>query len=129
MRIAKQPNDKYCIWDKQGNLHVNQTEDDYYNFALDEAREQFLMPGFIEGVNTIIQNVSDNKVLKDMGFQKPRSELIKYIPKLVTNQSYSPRDCETVGKCPNCGDYVYDGYGGTDLQCKTCGQHLKWRSY
>lgn len=129
MRIAKQPNDKYCIWDRNGKLHINQTEADYYDFILEEAKQRFSNPDYFEGIDAIINNVSDNNLLKQMGFDKPHSELMKYIPKLVTGQSYIPRDCETVGKCPNCGSTVYNGYGGTDLECKSCGQHLKWRGY
>ena len=125
IRIAKQPNGKYCIW-YDGQIHINQSENDYYNFALDEAKIKLSTPGFIDGVNTIIENVKDNNQLKEMGFEKPHSELIKFIPKRVTSTSYNPRDCETVGRCPNCNEFVYDGYGGTDEVCKKCGQHLKW---
>lgn len=129
MIIAKQPNGKYCIWDSDGKIHINQTEEDYYNFALDEAKKSLNNPNYIYGIDHIIKGVSDDTLLKQMGFDKPHSELMKYIPKLVTSQSYNPRDCETVGKCPNCGSFVSNGYGGTDLECKSCGQHLKWRGY
>lgn len=129
MIIAEQPNGKYCIWDKDGKIHINQTEDDYYNFALDEAKKRFSDPGYMNGIDKIIRQVSDNKLLKQMGFVQPHSELTKYIPELVINQSYNPRDCETVGKCPRCGNFVYNGIGGTDVACKACGQHLMWRGY
>ena len=125
IRIAKQPNEKYCIW-AEGQMYINQTENDYYNFVLEETRRAFATPGFIDGVNLIIKNVSDDKLLKEMGFKKTHSELMKYIPKLVVNQSYYGRDCTTYGSCPTCKAGVKNGIGGKDDVCEKCGQHLTW---
>lgn len=125
MRIAKQPNGKYMIMCGE-KVYINQTEDDYYDFVLDEARQLFAKPGYIDGVSFIIKNINDDKLLKDMGFEKPHSELRKYIPKKVVHVTYNSRDCETVGRCPLCNEFVYSGYGSTDKVCEHCGQVLEW---
>ena len=128
MRIAKQPNGKYFI-EHNGKRYINQTEDDYYNFALEDARYRLNTPGYTEGLDFLIQRITSDEEAKEMGFDKPLNELIKWVPKPVISRSYAPRDCTEYGKCPKCKAIVQSGIGGTDDACPKCGQRLKWSKY
>ena len=64
--------------------------------------------------------------LESMGFDKSYNELVKFVPRRPTDARYISCDFATYGKCPNCGERVRDGMGGTDEKCRHCGQLLKW---
>ena len=133
--LIKQPNEKYCIVDYAGDVRrYNLTEQDIINMYIEDAKacigaaEHFsnlikrtVSSGFEETLNRI----SDN-VLNEMGFDKTYDELLRFVPRKVKNESYCGHDCTSYAKCPNCGSGVQDGMGGTDKQCRSCGQILKW---
>lgn len=91
MRIARQPNGKYFI-EHNGQRYINQTEDDYYNFVLEDAREKLNTLGYIDGINFVIQRLTSDEEAKEMGFDKPVKELIRLVPLPVVNNV-----------CPKCG--------------------------
>jgi hypothetical protein len=72
----------------------------------------------VEENNRIIKEFEDS--LKSLDNKSINDELNK--PKEPTNTSFSSHDCCSVGKCPNCGNFV-DNYKN---KC-TCGQVLQWR--
>ena len=133
--LIKQPNEKYCVVDYAGDVrHYNLTEQDIIDMYIEDAKayigaaehysiiiKKTISSGFEESLNRI----SDN-VLSEMGFDKTYDELLKYFPRKVINTSYYGRDFTTYGNCPNCGNKVCDGIGGTDKQCRKCGQIIKW---
>lgn len=133
--LIKQPNEKYCIVKFSGDVtHYNLTEQDIINMYIEDAKTcietsehygKIIANTVKDGYNEKLNRISDD-ILKEMGFDKTYDELLKYVPRKVTNTSYYGRDCTTYGKCPNCGGGVHDGIGGTDKKCGKCGQILKW---
>lgn len=134
--LIKQPNGKYCEITYRDELKFfNYTKQDVINMYIQKAKEDMKNA---EHFGRIIENaeskslfhttrlISDEE-LKLMGFDKPYSELVKFVPCEPISTSYSGHDCTTYGKCPNCGATVQDGMGGTDEKCSKCGQLLKWR--
>ena len=129
--LIKQPNEKYCIVDYAGEIRrYNLTEQDIINMYIEDAKACI---GAAEHCGNIVAKTVrfgckpiSNKTLKEMGFNKTYDELVKFVPREVTNQQYAPCDFTTYGKCPNCGGGVQDGMGGKDEKCKNCGQLLKW---
>lgn len=125
IRVAMQPNGLYCAFTIDGPKY-NLTEEDYYDLALQEIKDNFKGKDYVEGINSIISKVSDDTILVEMGFDKPHTELVKYLPRKVIFQSYNQRDCETVGKCPACKSIVTNGIAGKDIECPNCHQILEW---
>ena len=124
--LIKQPNEKYCVVDYAGDVrHYNLTEQDIINMYIRDAKANI---GAAKHYGEIITQINDdnNNVLKEMGFDKPYSELIKFVPRKPIHQHYASCDFATYGKCPNCGRGVQDGMGHKDEKCKKCGQLLKW---
>ena len=133
--LIKQPNEKYCVVDYAGDVrHYNLTEQDIINMYIEDAKACI---GTAEHYSNIIKktvsygyketlNKIPDDVLNEMGFDKTYYELLKFVPRKAVDTSYYGRDCTTYGKCPNCGSSVQDGMGGTDKQCRYCGQILKW---
>ena len=64
-------------------------------------------------------------MLKEMGFDKPYNELVKFVPRRPQDTMYASCDFTTYGKCPNCGEKVQNGMRHRDEKCK-CGQLLDW---
>lgn len=133
--LIKQPNEKYCVIDYAGDVrHYNLTEQDIINMYIEDAKayvgtaehySNIIKKTVSYGYEETLNKISDD-VLNEMGFDKTYDELLKFVPRKVVNTSYYGRDCTTYGKCPNCGSSVQDGMGGTDKQCRNCGQILKW---
>lgn len=133
--LIKQPNGKYCSVDYHGKLDFcNYTEEDIINLYIEKAKEDMknaehygkLIERIENGDNCRVQRSVFDKDLKSMGFDRPYNELVKFIPRRPTNQTYASCDFATYGKCPNCGKSVRDGIGGKDERCNGCGQLLKW---
>lgn len=132
--LIKQPNEKYCIVDYAGEVRrYNLTEQDIINMYIEDAKACI---GAAEHYGKIIKETVnvyngqtydiDDDVLKEMGFDKPYKELVKFIPRKPINTQYAPCDFATYGKCPNCGGSVQDGMGHRDEKCSKCCQLLKW---
>ena len=133
--LIKQPNEKYCIVNYAGEVvRYNLTEQDIIDMYIEDAKahigasehygsliKRTVGTGFVESTHEI-----SSDVLKEMGFNKTYNELLKFVPRKPINQSYAGCDFTTYGKCPNCGNTVTDGMGGTDEKCRGCGQLLKW---
>lgn len=126
--LVRQPNGKLCLCDWNGNIEkMNLTEDDYVEYCANKARKFVKNPDNIKNLGELIKlnNVSDNQ-LKEMGSEKRLVELLKFIPCEPLHTQYVPVNFETQGQCPSCGSFVVNGMGGTDKQCKKCGQLIKW---
>ena len=129
--LIKQPNEKYCIVDYAGEIRrYNLTEQDIIDMYIEDAKAYI---GAAEHYGNIVAETVrfgckpvSNKTLKEMGFDKPYDELVKFVPRKPTNQQYASCDFATYGKCPSCGRSVRDGIGGRDDKCRDCGQLLKW---
>lgn len=124
--LIKQPNGKYCIVNYSGEVsRYNLVEQDIINMYIEDAKACIGAAKHYVELIAKTDEISDD-VLKEMGFDRPHNELVKYVPRKPTNQSYAPCDFTTYGKCPNCGETVMDGIGGKDEKCRNCGQMLKW---
>ena len=124
--LIKQPNEKYCVIDYAGDVrHYNLTEQDIINMYVQDAKDCI---GAAKHYGNIVKesNKIADDVLKEMGFDKPYNELLKFVPRKPTHQEYAACDFATYGGCPNCGKTVTDGIGGRDEKCRYCGQVLKW---
>lgn len=133
--LIKQPNGYYCSVNFSGELkYYNYTEDDVIKLYIEKAKEDMKKAqhyGYI--VESILKRESfreprtiSGSLLKQMGFDKPYSELVKYIPRSPIDTQYASCDFTTFGKCPNCGGRVSNGMGHKDNKCGECGQLLKW---
>ena len=133
--LIKQPNGKYCSADYRGEAEfLNYTEQDIINLYIEKAKEDIKNAEHYEKLIANIEygeccrvrrNISD-KDLQSMGFDKPYSELVKFVPRRPLNQTYASCDFTTYGKCPNCSGSVQDGMGHKDEKCGKCGQLLEW---
>lgn len=126
--VVRQPNELLCICNWNGVIEkYNLTEEQYIEYSAQKAREWISNKDNINHFSEMIkgEKVTDEQ-LKEMGFDKSLKELLIYISKKPINTSYCERDCCTYGKCPNCGNVVQNGMGGTDDKCSKCGQILKW---
>lgn len=124
--LIKQPNEKYCIVNYAGDVtKYNLTEQDIINMYISDAKACI---GAAEHYGELIAKTNEinDGMLKEMGFDKPYNELIKFVPRKPIHQHYASCDFATYGNCPNCGDIVQDGIGFTDHKCQRCGQLLKW---
>lgn len=124
--LIKQPNEKYCIVNYANEVsHYNLTEQDIINMYISDAKACI---GAAEHCGKIVAKVNDisDIMLKEMGFDKPYSELVKFVPRKPIHTRYASCDFATYGDCPNCGDFVQDSIGFTDRKCQSCGQLLKW---
>ena len=124
--LIKQPNEKYCIINYCGDVfRYDLTEQDIIDMYIEDAKACI---GAAEHYGELITQLNDvnDSMLKEMGFDKPYNELVKFVPRKPTNQHYASCDFATYGNCPNCGKGVQDGMGGTDNKCRSCGQLLKW---
>ena len=123
-KLIKQPNEKYCVVNYSGEVvRYNLTEQDIVKMYIDDAKAHIGTAERFENIIVKTDNIPDD-IVEEMGFDKPYKELKKFVPCKPTNQSYG--DFATHGRCPSCGEFVRDGMGHTDKQCK-CGQMLKWR--
>lgn len=125
--LIRQPNGKLCICDWNGKIEkMNLTEEDYIEYCKNKAREFVSNQDNIKNFGELVklENISDEQ-LKEMGSDKPLSELLKFVPRNPLNTQYIPVNFETQGTCPNCGKIVVNGMGGTDKKCD-CGQILLW---
>ena len=127
--VIKQPNGNYCYFGYNGKMIKNLSEIDYLLLRAKEAKDAAK-----EELNNCSNSPADlikhikvsDEDLKAMGYEKTYDEMLKYIPKRVTNSSYYGRDCATYGSCPTCGEPVQNGMGGTDKVCRKCNQVLEW---
>ena len=106
------------------------TKEEYIKYILEDTRE-YLERQFEENDFASIQSLLKYKTLSDeqlnlMGYEKTYEEMLKYIPKCVTDKTFVPRDCTTYGKCPTCGSEIQDGIARTDNPCPKCNQVLLW---
>lgn len=123
--LIKQPNGKYCVVDYAGDVrHYNLTEQDIINMYIEDAKACIGAAKHYVEIIAKTDEISDD-MLKEMGFDRPYNELVKYVPRKPVKQNYAPCDFATYGKCPNCGRTVQDGIGYRDEKCE-CGQLLKW---
>lgn len=124
--LIKQPNEKYCILNYCGDVvRYNLTEQDIIDMYIKDAKASMGAAKHYGELITQI-NCGDDNVLKEMGFDKPYNELIKFVPRKPIHQHYVSCDFATYGVCPNCGEGVRNSMGGTDAKCRNCGQILKW---
>lgn len=123
--LIKQPNGKYCVVDYAGDVrHYNLTEQDIINMYIEDAKACIGAAKHYVEIIVKTDEISDD-MLKEMGFDRPYNELVKYVPRNPVKQNYAPCDFTIYGKCPNCGRTVQDGIGYRDEKCE-CGQLLKW---
>lgn len=124
--LIKQPNEKYCVVNYSGEVVVhNLTEEDIIKLYIEDAKSHIGAAKHYVELIAKTDEVSDD-MLKEMGFDRPYNELVKYVPCKPINQSYAPCDFTTYGECPNCGGTVIDSIGGRNEKCNHCGQMLKW---
>ena len=135
-KLIKQPNGKYCSVDYQGRVDFyNYTEQDIINMYIKQAREDMNNAEhygkIIEKIEygdrcRVKRTIGDNE-LKLMGFDKPYTTLVKFIPRKPLNEKYVDYDFTTYAECPNCGKSVVNGIGSRDEKCKNCEQLLNWK--
>ena len=95
--VIKQPNGNYCYFGYNGKMIKNLSEIDYLLLrakeAKDAAKEE--LDNCSNSPADLIKyiKVSDED-LKAMGYEKTYDEMLKYIPKRVTNSSYYGRFAE-----------------------------------
>ena len=115
--LIKQPNGKYCSADYQGRLDFfNCTEQDVINMYIEKAKEDIrnaehygkLIERIENGDNCRAQRNILDEDFELMGFDKPYSELVKFVPRRPEDQSYAGCDFATYGKCPSCGSTFQD---------------------
>ena len=106
---------------------MNLTEQDYIDYCTRKAKEYVMNTKNIKNFGELIefQKVSDEQ-LREMGSDKTLSELLKFVPRKPLNTQYIQVNFETQGTCPSCGNIVVNGMGGTNKECKKCGQILNW---
>lgn len=126
--LIKQPNGKICVCSYDGTVEkMNLTEDEYVEYCIELAKEESKKN--LDSIQNFGKLIEKQKVteeqLKEMGSDKPLSELLKFVPRNPLNTQYIPVNFETQGICPNCGKFVVNGMGGTDKKC-SCGQILLW---
>lgn len=122
--IYKQPNGRYCVCDYKNIYTAGLTKDDAIRFLCREYLDD--APDIL---NLIMKNESfeiTDQQAEYMGFNKTVKEMRKYRPLKPTDQHYAPPEFCTYGKCPCCGESVYDGIGGKQEKCSNCGQMLDW---
>lgn len=134
-KIYKQPNGKYCMMSPYcgGGVNQNLSEQDIIDRYIEEAkrkaendiREAKNFGNIIEDIRPdyFAKGIKVDDVLKEMGFEKPYNELIKYVPKKPLHQEY--HDFTTYGTCPNCKEQVSICMESGIKKCK-CGQMLDW---
>lgn len=136
-KLFKQPNGKYCKINSRGEMvFFDYTEQDVIDMYIKKAKEEADKASSYKDIIKEIEHhesrgqakaIGDD-LLELMGFNKPYSEMVLFVPRQPTNTSYAPCDFTTYGKCPSCGRTVQDGMGHTDEKCPTCGQILKWKN-
>ena len=127
--VIKQPNGNYCYFGYNGKVIKNLSEVDYLLLKAKEAKniaKEELENCSSSPAELIKYHKVSDEDLKAMGYEKTYNEMLKYIPKRVTNSSYYGRDCTTYGRCPTCDAPVQNGMGGTDKVCRQCNQVLEW---
>lgn len=127
-KFFKQPNGKYCYFSYNGIGGFNLTEKDIKDIYVLEAEEDIKSAENFGGI--IKELLNKNKeacddFLKQIGFNEPYNELVKYVPRKPLNSRYAPCDFTTYANCPNCQKTVQDGIGFKQKKCD-CGQMLKW---
>lgn len=138
LTIAKQPNNKYYLnrYDKDYNRYykINLSEDEAIKYVSDlllqkikQIQESDVSHG--SQIKYFIDAKLEECEYEKIGFNRPVSELKKYIPAKPLNQFYVACDFETVAKCPTCKESVRNGMGGKDEKCTHCGQILDWDAY
>lgn len=126
--LIRQPNGKLCMCDWTWKIEkMNLTEQDYIDYCTRKAKEYVMNTKNIKNFGELIefQKVSDEQ-LREMGSDKTLSELLKFVPRKPLNTQYIQVNFETQGTCPSCGNIVVNGMGGTNKECKKCGQILNW---
>lgn len=126
MIVAKQPNGLFCVFTNGSVNKYNLTEEEFYQLALEEIKENFHTEGYVYSIDFLIQRIDDDEILAKMGFNKSHEELLKFIPRRVVGTSYASHDCTTYGHCPTCNAIVENGYYRSDDKCRKCGQILEW---
>ena len=133
--LIKQPNGKYCSADYRGEVEFfNYTEQDIIDMYIEMAKEDIknaercgsLIEKIENGDRCRVHRNVDDEDLQSMGFDRPYSELVKFVTRSPINKQYASCDFTTYGKCPNCGGSVQNGIGCKDEKCRSCGQLLKW---
>ena len=124
--LVKQPNGKfcYCNW-YSGNNELNLTEQDVIDMYIEMAKQE--MRTAKHYMELVERNAITDEELKEIGENRTRKEIMKYIPCMPDNQQYVHHDFTTYAKCPNCGNQVQNGIGYKDETCNSCGQLLKWK--
>ena len=97
--LIKQPNGKYCSADYRGKVKFfNYTEQDVIDMYIEKAKEDMrnaehygkLVERIEYGDNCRVQRNINEKELKLMGFDKPYSELVKFIPPRANQSAVCP---------------------------------------
>lgn len=115
--------------------HFRDSEDHInYNISAESYMDGVIGPyascfepsdSYIESLKTEkIKKIIEQYTVKDL---EQALEVIRLNPKEPTNKKYISANFETIGKCPKCGVQVVDSIGGTQKECKKCGQPLLWR--
>ena len=137
-KIIKQPNGKYCIFLYGGGLvELNLTEQDIIDDHLKKCEEEIksaiqkaegfgeIIKHFLYMQETLEYEKPSEALLKEMGFEHPYEELIKYLPRRPLHPQYVSCSFATYANCPNCGGRVQNGIGFKQEKCE-CGQRLEW---
>lgn len=98
--LIRQPNGKICICSWDGTVEMmNLTEDEYIAYCIGLAKEEIKknLDSILNFGRLVAKQKVTDEQLKEMGSDKPLSELVKFVPRKPLNIQFVPINFETQG--------------------------------